>query len=172
MSYLKSHHDLEQQDNMLVSMDACQATIHKQKQWHVHIDSPTLADEGAFEMYFKTPDSTVRICAEVIFTGELAGIGCIRESATVSLSGSVITVYNRDRNYTGTSTTSVRSSPTFSASGTCLTHIHVGGGKKGFDGGVGAAKFWKLKQGTIYLFRYTSAAASNEASISVDFHED
>lgn len=170
---LKSHHDLKTHDNFLIRLAEPHAMIHVGKAYHGHINSPTLGDNASFEMYFKTPDSSVRCHTVVMFGGELGGVGEIRESATVSLSGTVVTLFNRDRNSDNESTAVIRSSPTLTASGTQLAHFNIGGGFQGRDGGSGGDRYeWISKQNTIYIFRYTSVAATNEAEIGVDFYEE
>ncbi len=167
------HNNLREQKNILVTVDKVHAKIEEGKAYHAHINSPTLADTETIEMYFKAPASPLECHSVVTFGGELGGFGEIREGATVTLSGSVVTIFNRNRNSTNTSTAAVRSSPTVTASGTQLAHFHVGGGFQGRDGGnIGDRFEWPLKFGTIYIFRYTSIAGSNEADIALDFYTE
>lgn len=173
MSRLRSHHHLRTHDDFLVQMSKPHAEIHVEKHYEAHINSPTLGDGGTVEMFFRTPDTSVRCHAVVAFGGELGGIGELRESATVSLSGSVVTIFNNDRNSSNESTAQVRSSPTLITSGTQFAHFHIGGGFQGRDPGESGSRVeWILKQGTIYIFRYESVAASNEAEIEVAFYEE
>lgn len=170
---VKSHHDLKQHDNFLIRLAEPHARIHAGQHYEAHINSPTLADGDSVEMFFRTPDTSVRCHAVVAFSGELGGVGQVRESATVSLSGSVVTIFNNNRNSSNESTAAVRSSPTLTSSGTQLGHFNVGGGFQGRDPGEsGSRQEWILKQGTIYIFRYTSIAATNEAEIEVAFYEE
>jgi len=173
MDYLVSHHNLQQLDNILVTINKLHGDVHDGDHYKAHLKSPTLGDGGTIEMYIKAPDSAVRIHAFAGFSGELGGIAEIRESATVSLSGSVLTVFNSNRNSSNTSTVAVRSSPTLTASGTQISYYHVGGGFQGREtGAVKAEAGWILKQGTIYILRYISATAANEAEVSVSFEKD
>ena len=173
MGYLRSHHNLEQVDDILVNVDKLHGQVHDGNHYKAHLTSTVLIDDATVEMYVKAPDTAVRIHAYASFSSELAGKAEIRESATVSLSGSVLTVFNSNRNSSNTSTVSVRSSPTLTASGTQLSFYHIGGGKKGEDPGSEEAKAgWILKQGTIYILRYISSAAANEAEIGISFEAD
>jgi hypothetical protein len=172
MEKLKSHHNLLHQRNVLVQIDKVHAEIESENHYEAYIKSPTLGDGGTVEMFFRTPDTGVRCHTVVAFGGELGGIGELRESATVSLSGSVVTIFNNDRNSSNEATARVRSSPSLITSGTQFAHFHVGGGFQGRDPGESGSRVeWKLKQGTIYIFRYTSIAGSNEAEIEVAFYE-
>jgi len=174
MDYLKSHHDLRQLDNVLVTVDKEHGNVHDGDFYKAHLKSPTLAaDSGTVSMYFKTPDSAIRIHAYPAFSSELAGCAELRESATVSASGSSLTVFNANRNSSNTSTASVRSSPTLTGSGTRLRHYNIGGGAiTNSGGGVADKAGWTLKQGTIYILRFTSIAASNEAIIDISFEAE
>ena len=172
MEQIKSHHNLQQQANVIVQIDKVHAEIESENHYEAHINSPTLGDGDTVEMFFRAPDTSVRCHAVVAFGGELGGFGEIMESATVSLSGSVVTIFNNDRNSNNEATAQVRSSPTLTASGTQISHFHVGGGFQGRDPGEASSRVeWKFKQGTVYIFRYTSIAASNEAEIEVAFYE-
>jgi hypothetical protein len=172
MEKIKSYHDLLQDRNVLVQIDKVHAEIESENHYEASIKSPTLGDGNIIEMYVKAPDTSVRIHATVLFSGELGGIAEAFRSATVSLSGSVVTIFNNDHNSDNESTVAVRSSPALTGSGTQFAHFHVGGGFQGRDGGESASRIeWKLKQGTVYIFRYTSIAGSNEAEIEVAFYE-
>jgi|GEM_PF-3539691 len=173
MGVIKSVYDLKQLDDILVTMDKAHADVHDGDFYKAHVKSPTLGDTDVIEMYFKAPDSTVRIHAYPAFSSELAGNAELRESATVSLSGSVTTIFNVNRNSSNTSTAAIRSSPTLTASGTRLRYYNIGGGSiTNSGGGVADKAGWILKQGTIYILRYTSITASNEAVIDVSFSKD
>lgn len=175
MAEIKSYHDLKYDEltDVPTVIDYIHHEIHDENHYQAHIDSPTLGDGDSFEMYFKTPDSAKRCHTVIVFSGELGGVGELRESATVSLSGSVVTIFNNDRNSSNESTAAVRSSPSLTASGTRLDHFHIGGGFQARNGGAAGSRMeWILKQGTIYLFRYTSIAAANEAGIEVAFYEE
>ena len=167
------HNDLREENKSLVIIDTAHAKIHDGDSYEAHINALNLGDLDTIEMYFKPPDSAVRCHTVVCFSSELGGVGELRESATVTLSGSVVTIFNNDRNSSNESTAVVRSSPTITASGTQLSHFHVGGGFQGRDPGEsGSRQEWILKQGTIYILRYTSIAASNEAEVEVSFYEN
>ena len=173
MDYLVSHHNLQQLDNILVTINKLHGDVHDGDHYKAHLTSTVLADNDTVEMYLKAPDSTVRIHAYASFSSELAGKAEVRESATISASGSALTIFNSNRNSKNTSTVSVRSSPILTASGTQISFYHVGGGKKGEDPGTVAAKAgWILKQGTIYILRFISSAGSNEAEVGVSFVKD
>ncbi len=172
MDRLVTHHKLQQQDNILVTMAEAQAQLESGKSYEAHINSPTLGDNATCEMYVKAPDSSVRVHLIIAFSSELGGIGELREGPTITASGTVVTAFNKDRNSSNTATTIIRSSPTVTASGTQISHFHVGGGFQGRDPGeAGAEQGWILEQGTIYILRYTSIAGSNEAELEVNFHE-
>ena len=52
-------------------------------------------------------------------------------------------------------------------------YYNIGGGSiTNSGGGVADKAGWILKQGTIYILRYTSITASNEAVIDVSFSKD
>jgi len=173
MDVIKSVFDLKQLDDILVTVDKEHGNVHDGDFYKAHVKSPTLGDTDAIEMYFKTPDSSVRIHAYPAFSSELAGNAELRESATVSASGSSLTVFNVNRNSSNTSTAAIRSSPTLTASGTRLRYYNIGGGSiTNSGGGVADKAGWILKQGTIYILRYTSITASNEAVIDVSFSKD
>ena len=173
MEQIKTHHKLLQEDNILVVMNSPHAKIHDGDDYEAHINSPTLGDGGTVEMYFKPPDTAERFHIVVAFGGELGGIAEVRRSATVSLSGTVVSIFNSDHNSENTTEVTVRSSPTLTGSGTQIQHFHVGGGFQGRDPGEsGSRREFIAKQGTIYIFRYTSIAASNEAEIEVGFYKE
>lgn len=167
------HNDLREENKSLVIIDTAHAKIHDELDYTAHINAPTLADGDTIEMYFKAPDSTVRCHVIAAFSSELGGVAEVRRSATVSLSGSVVTIFNSDHNSSNTSTAVVRSSPTVTASGTQFSHFNVGGGFQGRDPGEADSRHeFIAKQGTIYILRYTSIASSNEAEIEVSFYEN
>ncbi len=173
MNDIISIHDLQQQNDIPVVIDKAHAKIEEGNSYEAHINAPTLGDTDTIEMYFKAPDSTVRCHVIAAFSSELGGIAEVRRSATVSLSGSVVTIFNSDHNSSNESTAAVRSSPTVTASGTQFLHFHVGGGFQGRDPGEsGSRQEFIAKQGTIYILRYESVAASNEAEIEVCFYEE
>ena len=170
---LRSYHHLKTMDNYLIDMDKVHAQIEAGKHYSAHINSPTLGDGDSVEMYFKMPDSAVRCHTVVTFGAELGGVAEIRRTATVSLSGSVVTVFNDNHNSSNETTMTVRSSPTLTGSGTQVAHFHVGGGFQGRDGGdAGSRREFIGLQGTIYIARYTSIAGSNEADIGIAFYEE
>ncbi len=174
MAEIKSYHDLKYDEltDLPIIIEEVHHRIHEGNHYEAHVISPTLGDNDSFEMYFKTPDTAVRCHAIVGFSGELGGFAEIRESASVSLSGSVVTIFNNDRNSSNVSTAVVRSSPTIIGSGTIFSHYHIGGGFQGRDSGEAGSRIeWILKQGTVYLFRFISIASGNEAEIEISFYE-
>jgi len=173
MAEIKTYHELEQFENTLQTADLKESQIHNGLYFGVGLKSPTLGDGSSVEMYFKTPDSALEIHGFPTFSSELAGFVEVRESATVSLSGTVLTPKNFNRNSSNTSTASVRSSPTLTASGTRISFNFIGGGNITSAGGnVTSQVGFILKQGTVYILRYTSSAAANEAKVGMIYHEN
>jgi len=169
---IKSICDLQQSDNVLQTITEEGAAIEDSDVYHSHLRTPVMADGDKVEMYIKVPAATVHTHLVAQFTGELAAKASIRESCTVSASGSALNVLNANRNEGDSSTISVRSSPTLTASGTRLDILDFGGGKKGESGGGAGSEFgWILRYGTIYILRITSAAGSNEGSIRATFRD-
>lgn len=137
MPEIKSYHDLQYDEvsNAPICISHIENEVHDGKHFQTHLRTPILADEAVVEMYFKVPDTAVRLHCVTAFTSELAAYCSVRGSATVSLSGSVLTIFNTDRNSTNASTAHARSSPTLTASGTRIDALDIGGGKKGETGG-------------------------------------
>ena len=69
---LKSHHNLKTTINNLITMDEVHAQVEAGKHYEAHINSPTLGDGGTVEMFFRTPDTSVR-CNAVVAFGGLSG---------------------------------------------------------------------------------------------------
>lgn len=172
MGEIKSYHDLEQYNDILEVIQRIEAKVHGGLYHHAHLRTRVMGDGDTCEMYFKTPDTTIRCAAIISFSAELAAWASIRESATVSLSGSVLTAYNANRNLSSTALAIVRSSPTITASGNRIEALDFGGGKQGQTGGDATSRIpWVLKQGTVYIFRVTSLAAANSGVIEVGWCE-
>lgn len=172
MENLTSIYDLQvlKDHDILVTTGLIHAKVHDGKVFRSFANFLSIDDNATREMYWKAPDSTVRCHVTVAFESELAGEGTVRETPTVTLSGTLITPYNQERNSSNTATVITRSSPTFTGSGTLLDLVKCGGGKKGEIGGINEGEFI-AKQGTIYLFRFTSKAGSNEAVIRANWIE-
>jgi len=171
MSKITSYHDLEQNNNVLKTITEEGAAIEDGNVYHAHLRTPVMADGDTVDMFVRTP-ATVHCHMITQFSAELAAKASIRESCTVSASGSALTAFNANRNEGDSSTISVRSSPTLTASGTRLDILDFGGGKKGESGGDSKSSFgWVLKKGTIYVVRIKSAAGANEGSIRVMLRE-
>lgn len=174
-SRIVSHHDLQKDDelNALITIDAVHSEIHEGDHYTAVAVDNALADNETLVVYFKTPaDIECHAITEV--SAPLAGEFEIRESATCSLSGTVVTPKNNDRNSANVSTVEVRHTPTVTASGTLLDYaiLGAGSGPKAPGGSMASREEWILKKSTVYLFRFTSAANSNEASIAVRWYEE
>jgi hypothetical protein len=174
MGFIKSVHDLKQSHQAMIVMLFPHWKIHEGLSYSAHINSPVLGDGDSFEMYLKMPDSPgIRYHTVISFSGELGGIAELRRSASVSLSGTVVQIFNDDHNSSNVPTMTIRSSPSLTASGTQFAHFHVGGGFQGRDGGEsGSRREFIGQQGTVYIARYTSIIAANEADINVSFYEE
>jgi hypothetical protein len=175
MSNLKSIGDIRKDDitQVLSTIEYEHHEIHGGSSFTAHHKFP-LVGSGAFaKMYFKSPASGPKAHMIASFSAKAEAEFQIRESATVSLSGTALTAFNRDRNSSNSSTCTVRSSATVTMSGTSLGTIQVGGGNgaQGFGGGGSGRAEFILKVGTIYLFQVKSEAASNDVIIEADWYE-
>ena len=172
MAKIKSYHDLayDEATGIPVVFNKEQYATRVGRYYHAHIDTPELADGDSCELYFKAPPSSVETYMVVQGNLELAGSIALFRSSTVSLSGSVVTVFNDEHNSLNSSTVAVRSSPTLTDSGTQFDHFIIGGGKRGNTGGEGVGAFVP-KHGTIYTIRITSDAGSNKGQIRLEWGE-
>ena len=174
MSKIKSHHDLnfDALTDVPIVIDYAHHETHDGNHYEAHIRTPVLGDGDTAEMFIRTPDTSVRCHFIASFSAELVAHADILESATVSLSGSVVPFFNNDRNYSNGSDVAVRSSPTLITSGTRIDALDFGGGKKGESGGLGGSRNeWILKQGTVYILRMLSEAADNHGVIKAAWYE-
>ena len=173
MSKIKSYHDTvyDSETGVPVVFTKEEYATRQGNFYHAHIDTGALGDGDSAELYFKSPASSVTcymICGGNL---ELAGALYMFRSSTVSLSGTVVTVFNDDHRSANSSTIAVRSSPTLTDSGTKFDHILIGGGKRGNTGGDAKGAFVP-KADTIYTVRITSLAASNSGDIRIEWGEN
>ena len=172
MAKIKSYHDLayDEATGVPVVFTKEQFATRQGRYYHAHIDTPELADGDSCNMYFKAPPASVTAYMIVRGNLELAGEIKMFRSSTVSLSGSVVTVFNDEHNSPNSSTVAVRSSPTLTDSGTQFDHFLIGGGKNGNDGGDAFGGFVP-KYDTIYTVRITSDKAENKGEIRLEWGE-
>ncbi len=176
-TWLKSLNDLLVDGNddrqKLVTIGFGHHKIHVEESFYVDFSNTVATADNSLTMYFKCPDSSIRVHLIPGISADNEGDFELRESATVSLSGTVMTVFNRDRNSSETSTVLVRHTPTVTASGTQLALTRIGStGFKESAGGMSASRReWILKQGTVYLMRFTSENNDTEATLEADWYE-
>ncbi|HDY86788.1 MAG TPA: hypothetical protein ENH82_01585 [bacterium] len=157
----------------LVTMAFGHHKIHTEESFVAQVSNTVATADNSLTMYFKSPDSTIRIHLVPGVSADNEGDFELRESATVSLSGTVITIFNRDRNSSEVSTVLVRDTPTITASGTqlALTRIGSTGFKESAGGSSAGRREWLLKQGTVYLMRFTAENNDTEVTIEADWYE-
>jgi len=167
-----SYHDLKQYDDVLEVLPVVAAAIEEGEVYRAHLRTPEMAENAEVEMFIRTPSSSVHCHVIAQFSAELAAQASLRESCTVSASGSLLTPYNVNRNKGDSSTVSVRSSPTLTGSGTRLDIFDFGGGKKGETGGDAQSQVgWIARYGTVYILRIRSCAGANNGSIRLTIRE-
>ena len=172
MAKIKSYHDLayDEATGIPVVFNKEQYATRVGRYYHAHIDTPVLSDGDSCELYFKAPPASVTSYVLVRGNLELAGAIFMFRSSTVSLSGTVVTVFNDNHNSANSATIAVRSSPTLTDSGTEFDHFLIGGGKNGNDGGDAVGGFVP-KSDSIYTVRITSDKADNKGEIRVEWGE-
>lgn len=108
----------------------------------------------------------------------LIDIDAINEAGIVFLEGvtqaisssNIMSLVNKDRNSSKTSTVSMHYNPTISVSGTVLLSSNYGDGKKsGAD--VSARDEWILKTDTSYNVSVTSGAENNKVNLTLEWYE-
>ena len=174
MSNLKSIGDIKKDDitQTIQVMEYAHHEIHDESAFIAHHRFPLVGSGAYAKMYFKSPASGPKCHTVASFSVEGQSEVEIREGATVSLSGTALTAYNRLRKSTVTSGVAARHTPTITASGTRLEAAQYGGGDgpRSF-GGEGGSNQWVLLSGTVYLFRVISEAASNDIIIDINWDE-
>jgi len=175
MGRIKSIYNLlmDTVEDTLVHIDYIHHEIHEGKFHTAIVKFESLGDAGIGDLYFKAPDTTVRCHVFGYFATEGLAEFAVRRSATITASGSQITSYNNDHNSALSATAIVRSSPTITASGTLVGLTQAGGGKGSgvYGGSAGSRIEFIAKQGTIYIFRITSRAATNDGTITLEWYE-
>ena len=176
MSQLVAVRDLEIDSaapgSVLPMIEFLHYMIHDEKGFSISYTS-TLAAGATATLFFRTPSSVKRMH----FVGQVGAGGALqsdfRESATVSLSGTVLTVRNRDRNSSEAATMTARHTPTVTTHGVRLDATLMGTTVPGKGaGGSGVQREeWILKANTIYLWRVLSLAAANQLSMNGSWYE-
>ncbi len=176
MSFLKSIGDImfDVKTRIINVLDNEISELHQGHRFVAHHKFPAVGSGAKAILYMKTPaEGGPEYHTVINFSTEGESEIQVRESATVSLSGTVMSTYNRDRNSELTSDAEVRSSATVVTSGTLLSQAQVGGGSISTAfGGKGASRDEIiLKYSTVYLFQVVSEAAANDIIIGVDWYE-
>jgi len=167
MPKIVSIYDLlyDDETDTLATIDIAEQKINAGNTFVAHHRYSTLGDEGKGEIYFKPPASTVkRIHMVASFSSELLSRYEIRESATVSVSGTALIAYNKDRDSAESSTCLIRHTPTLTASGIAIDGEDITLGRT-------ARAKWKMKSGTVAIFRLISEAASNSGVVRLEWSE-
>jgi hypothetical protein len=92
------------------------------------------------------------------------------EEPTTSAAGSVVGMFNRNRNSDNVNASVLTVAPTVSNNGTKIFEQHIGSGQNGQGESRGESEF-VLKPNTKYLIIITSEAASNDVSWVIDWYE-
>lgn len=131
-----------------------------------------VAANSTYDILFSISSNYVHLMSHTVITTTSPGELCLFESATVSASGTPLTLLNSYRESSITSNSLAFSEPTVSSVGNLIDCDFITGGR--FEGGISTAVSaeWVLKLNTNYLFRYSNASASAaDANFSIFYLE-
>lgn len=153
----------------LYTIDVAHARLHAGKSFTANMTG-TLGVAGVLDVLLITPTTAeCHFTLEFISNGEYKGE--LYEAATTSANGSAVAVYNRNRNSATTSTMAVYTGPTVTATGTTLIYQMLIGSGKTSGTERSSSEFEMKTGGTKYLLRLTSAVASNNYCLLLNWHE-
>ena len=126
---------------------------------HYFITGNQSFSNGQVVDFTMTTPNTTKWC-HLLFTidGTYAVSAEIKEAATVDTPGTAVTPRNSNRNYTDSSTMTVRVGDTFTDEGTSISDRYSGQNK--VSGTVTRSSELILKQNTVYIFRITNESTS------------
>lgn len=155
-----------------IRLDFAHHKIHEGNSYVVS-DVNDLANGASFDYLLTTPNTTVWAHLFLVIQSEAEASYILYENPTITLAGTGMTAYNRDRNSSNTATTTVEHTPTVGAVGTQIFEEHwgvaIGGGIAGINRGL---KEFVLKQNEEYLLRVTNETASaNQVSVILNWYE-
>ncbi len=133
-----------------------------------------LGDGDSIDLILSVPNTATRIHSVLGFSCATAGYAEFWEDATALLAGSTLTAYNADRNSANETSVVIYNEPASItlAGAVRLQADQIGGGQQHrFGAEQRDDAEWILKQGSCYLTRYVSQAASNSVSFEIQYYE-
>jgi hypothetical protein len=148
-------------------IDHTQTTIHAGKSYHAQVNG-TLAAASTISLLVTVPATGTYHAVFKIKCNTSATAG-LYESPTLC-AGSTITVYNRNRNSTNTSSMTVKSDPTVATTGSIILDLYTIGSSETTVSEVNG-KGWCLQNSATYLYKVMAVGGSNIITASVDWYE-
>jgi hypothetical protein len=114
------------------------------------------------------------VCTFISLEAAVSGAGLLQlfEGPTVDAAGTALTVFNKNRNSANLPTVLAKYDTTFSADGTAIAQIYLGGGSTAPTrlGGTHETSY-ALKANTHYALKFTPAANETKISMWAEFEE-
>ena len=158
----------------LVTIEVEHHQVHEGKMFTIIGRTTDLGSGDSIDLLLNAPDSGTRVHAVTGFTPAGAGYAELWEDATALLAGATLTAYNNDRNSANDTTLVVYSEPdslTLATASRLQAHQMGGGQQNRFGREQRDHTEWILKQGTDYVVRFISGAASNDVTWEIQYYE-
>jgi len=165
---------LDSVDGAIVQVHLEHHMVHEGRLFMMAGRTADLGNGDSIDLLISVPNTTTRIHSVGGFSCATAGYAELWEDATALLAGSTLTAYNADRNSANVTSLVIYDEPASItlAGAVRLQTDQIGGGQQNrFGAQQRDDSEWIFKQGSCYLTRYVSQAASNSVSFEIQYYE-
>lgn len=171
-SYIKS--PIDATDGDLVTIDAVHHEIHEGKYFEAYTYAENAGTISGVVLHLLTPVDATRIHWAGIVESDVAAVIELWENVTVGTSGTVVTVYNRNRDSVTTAETLAFSQPGYtSGSGSLLQKRYIGIDRPAtqLGGSIRNNSERILKSGTNYIVKVIPSASPSKVFVGSEWYE-
>lgn len=177
MSVMKFNHLVDEITKAAVSIELEHHEVHEGDAYSAHYFN-TVTAGGEVLMYVQVPNTSARAHLKFAVETNLPGVVYLTEGFTVSGAavGTVLAIYNFNRNSSSTSKCNAYHTPTVSgtAYGTTLIYMPIGGGNQQnrVGGSVRQGFEYIAKQNEKYLLRFIADTNGTKIATVAEWYEE